>query len=134
MTWFKVDDTLHSHPKAIAAGPAAMGLWVMAGAYAAAYKLDGQVPDRFVATIPQGRKLAAKLVDVRLWDTQPGGWIFRDWDDYQPSSTEIEKRRAIARERQRRHRSRGDDPTDPVHQADADVTHLVTRDNKAGHA
>lgn len=35
MPWFRVDDSLDTHPKAIAAGNEAMGLWVRCGAYAA---------------------------------------------------------------------------------------------------
>jgi hypothetical protein len=108
MTWVKVDDTLHGHPKARRAGLEAMGLWVVAASWSAAYKQDGYVSADFVATWPKGKKLAASLVAVGLWTLDPNGhgWWFHDWLDYQPSAAEIEAERLAARERQRRHRAR----------------------------
>ena len=116
MPWFKIDDTLHSHPKSRAAGAHAMGLWAMSGAYSSAYKLDGFVPRDYVTTWPQGVKLADRLVASNYWhpdgqecDCLPerrrtGGWYFHDWSDYQVSAEEIERDREMARERQRRRR------------------------------
>lgn len=110
MPWFKVDDTLHSHPKPRKAGLAAMGLWAMAGSYSMAYKLDGFVPAYFVTSWPQGRRLADQLVKNDQWsfgekNGEPG-WYFHDWHDYQMSSDEIEADRERARERQRGYRKR----------------------------
>lgn len=137
--WFKTDDTLHAHPKARRAGVAAMGLWVLAGSWSMSYKTDGFVPDWFVGSFPEGMDLAGRLTAATLWvpATRDGenGWSFHDWEDYQPSSDEIEKGRRNARERQRRHRERianrgggaaeqPDDPT-PVTR-DRTVTQRVT--------
>lgn len=110
MPWFKVDDTLHSHPKPRRAGLAAMGLWGMAGSYSMAYKLNGFVPAYFVTSWPGGRKLADVLVKNDQWDIgerdgEPG-WFFHDWLDYQMSSDEIEADRERARDRQREYRKR----------------------------
>jgi len=41
MPWFKVDDTLAFHAKVVAAGNAAMGLWVRAGAHSMQQLTDG---------------------------------------------------------------------------------------------
>jgi hypothetical protein len=111
VAWFRVDDMLHSHPKARKAGLPAMGLWTLAGSFSMAYKLDGFVPEWFIVSWPNGKKLAGLLVEVECWeptvrDGQPG-WQFHDWDDYQPLAEEIEKRRAQSRDRQRRHRQKG---------------------------
>lgn len=110
MPWFKVDDTLHSHPKPRKAGLAAMGLWSLAGSYCMAYKTDGFVPAWFVSSWPNGRKLADQLVKAGQWEIgeRDGetGWYFHDWHDYQPSSDEIEADREQSRERQRKHRQR----------------------------
>ena len=114
--WLKVDDTLHSHPKARRAGLTAVGLWAMSGSYCMSYKTDGFIPEWFVHGWPDGLTLARRLVDVGLWSdaVQDGekGWSFHDWGDYQPSSDEIEKERALSRERQRKRRARlrGEDP------------------------
>ena len=110
MPWFKVDDTLHSHPKPRKVGLAALGLWSLAGSYSMAYKTDGFVPDWFVTSWPQGRKWADVLVKGGLWEIGEkdgeAGWFFHDWLHYQPSSDEIEQGREYARDRQRKRRQR----------------------------
>lgn len=110
MPWFKVDDTLHSHPKARRAGLSALGLWAVSGSYSMAYKEDGFVPLWFVKGFPKGESYARRLVDAKLWEPtekagEPG-WQFKDWADYQPTSDEIEAEREKARERQRERRRR----------------------------
>lgn len=89
MPWFKVDDKLHDHRKARAAGVAAMGLWALAGSWCADNLTDGFVPDTICARWDRSyRKLAARLVDARLWvvDEVAGekGWRFHEWDLMQP--------------------------------------------------
>ena len=113
--WFKIDDTLHSHPKARGCGLPAMGLWSLAGAYSMAYRLDGYVPADYVRTWPGGARLAESLVNGELWhrsdaecdclpDERKHGWYFHDWADYQMTADEIERDREHARQRQRRRR------------------------------
>ena len=109
MAWFKVDDVLHSHPKAREAGLLAMGLWVQSGSHSAQYLTDGFVPEWFVKSWPNGVRAARQLVQARLWeeavdDDGDKGWQFRDWGDYQPLRDEIESDREANRERQRRFR------------------------------
>lgn len=104
MTWFKVDDTLATHPKARAAGLAAMGLWVVAGAWSSQHLTDGFVPTWFVKSWPSGQKRAALLVENGLWDATENGWVFHQWDERQPSKEHVEAERAAARLRQQRHR------------------------------
>lgn len=110
MPWFKVDDQLHSHPKPRRATLAALGLWALAGSYSMAYKLDGFVPEWYVTGHRDGRKHADTLVRVGLWEngTRNGepGFLFHDWEDYQPTADEIEAEREAARERQRAFRAR----------------------------
>ena len=43
MTWFKVDDKLHAHPKWWALSPNAKALWTTAGSWASSYKTDGLI-------------------------------------------------------------------------------------------
>lgn len=88
MPWFKVDDKLHDHRKARAAGKAAMGVWVLAGSWAADNLTDGFVP---VSILPRwgNTRDAAKLCEVGLWipDEQDGerGWRFHEWAERQPT-------------------------------------------------
>lgn len=113
-----MDDQWHSHPKAVAAGLGAMGLWSAAGSFSVAFKTDGWVPRWYVAKWPSGSKFARRLVVAGLWveseqDGQPG-WLFHDWTDYQPTARQIEAQRKASRLRQQRHRNRGDEPPPDV--------------------
>lgn len=110
MPWFKVDDTLHSHPKTRRAGLAAMGLWVVAGSYCSQYVTEGFVPNWFVSGQRNGHKIAASIVAAGLWDksSKDGeqGYQFHDWEHFQMTKDEVEADRAHNRERQRRHRAK----------------------------
>lgn len=105
MPWFKVDDKIHSHPKARRAGLAAMGLWGLAGSHCMDYLTDGVVERWFVESWPKGVKLAGELVAVGLWDEHPDGWQFHDWDDYQPTRDKVLTERAATKERVERWRA-----------------------------
>ena len=141
MTWFKVDDTLHSHPKVRKSGLNAVGIWVMAGSYASAYKTNGFVPDWWVRELGrQGVTAAQRLVKTGLWDiadSDEPGYQFHDWSDYQPLSDDIERDRELARERQKRSRERksrhaaGDHSLcDRCSARHANVTRDVTRESR----
>ena len=100
--WFKVDDKLHDHRKARAAGKAAMGVWVLAGSWASDNLTDGFVPR---SVLSRWGKVAdaQRLVGVGLWheDEQDGesGWRFHEWHERQPSRASVEVERAEARAR-----------------------------------
>ena len=100
MTWFRVDDALHGHPKARAAGTRPMGLWVMSGAWSSAYLTDGYVSEAFVSGLAHGRTDADRLVAVGLWHPlDSGGWQFHEWDQSNPTRAEVEFRREVERAR-----------------------------------
>jgi len=94
MPWFKVDDNLAYHAKTVAAGNAAMGLWVRAGSWSAQQLTDGFVPDHMIATLGNVAQ-ARKLCDVRLWIREEGGYRFHQWahEGRQPTRQETERRR-----------------------------------------
>jgi len=96
VTWFKVDDKLHDHRKARAAKKAAMGVWVLAGSWAADNLTDGFVPVSVLSRWGT-RADAERLVEVGLWhpDEQDGeaGWRFHEWEGRQPSRAQVEARR-----------------------------------------
>jgi hypothetical protein len=90
MTWFKVDDSFHSHPKVLATDADALGLWVVAGAWCGANLTDGFVPDHVLSRLlPDSDKLARKLTASGLWRRTKGGHQFHDWADFQPSSADV---------------------------------------------
>ena len=81
MTWYKVDDGIHSHPKFLDVSLAAVGLWTMCGAWCSAYLTDGQITRRQVQRLGGDDTLAAELVDAglkglrgELHDDANGGW------------------------------------------------------------
>lgn len=106
MVWFKVDDGMPFHAKTVAAGNAAMGLWVRAGAWSAGQLTDGFVPDHMVRSLGTAAQ-ASVLVKVRLWERADGGYRFWQWNapGRQPSRVDVEARRDDARERMANARS-----------------------------
>lgn len=84
MTWFKVDDKLHSHSKTrkvLAEAPAALALWVVAGSWSSDNTTDGFVPDHQLPwLIPDGAEgMARQLVAARFWKRVKGGYQFHEW-------------------------------------------------------
>lgn len=103
MPWFKVDDNLAVHSKTVAAGNAAMGLWVRAGSWSMQQLSDGFIPDHIIGTLGT-RPQAERLVAAGLWDRLPTGYAFHEWDHRQPSRAQVEADREAATERQRKAR------------------------------
>ncbi|WKX70028.1 mucin-2 [Streptomyces sp. XD-27] len=119
MTWFKIDDSAHMHPKFIAAGNAALGLWLRCGAFCAQHLTEGTVPGTVAkqyGTAPQARKLVA----VGLWHerghdcprcAQPeaGDYVVHDYFEAGRNSTraQVEANRVAAAERKAKSRTRG---------------------------
>lgn len=93
--WFKVCNSLCQHRKALEAGPEALGLWTLAGAWSCGQLTDGYVP-AYVAhrLVANAEALASRLVQVGLWVEADGGYRFHDWEANQPSAdSERETRR-----------------------------------------
>ena len=134
MTWFKVDDNFHSHPKAIAAGPAAIGLWTIAGSWSAAHLTDGFIPRQVLVTLtsdPNRARLAKRLCQVGLWErVGEDGWQFHDWGDEfrQKTSEQVKAERKANRDRQARWREAHRNAV-----TNASVTPSVTRDSQRPH-
>lgn len=101
MPWFKVDDKLHDHRKARAAGKAAMGVWVLAGSWAADNLTDGFIPATILTRWGNARD-AATLCAAGLWvpAEQDGerGWRFHEWAERQPTRAQKMAERAARAE------------------------------------
>jgi hypothetical protein len=91
MVWFRVDDDLAFHPKVLAAGLPAMGLWIRAGAWSSQMLTDGTItPEMLTALGDPRQRHAQRLVDVRLWVPGPdGSFVFHEWDLRQPSRSTV---------------------------------------------
>ena len=105
MPWFKVDDTLALHHKAVAAGNPAMGLWVRAGSWSMQTLSDGFIPDVIVTTLGSHGQ-ARKLVEVGLWERLATGYAFHEWGERQPTKAEVHQERADNKRRQKEWRDR----------------------------
>lgn len=109
MTWTKVDDQLHAHPKvqqAWQANRASIGLHLLALSHAGAYLTDGHVSEAFVtAQLPRAgerTKAIAALVDSGLWQTsEEGGWLIHDYLDFNESRQQVTSRRRADSNRKR---------------------------------
>jgi hypothetical protein len=109
MTWGRVDDRLHSHPKPIEAKLEAMGLWVLGLSYCCAFLTDGFISLERVKLLAgrRGDELAARLVTSGLWHTTKGGWQFHDWPDWQKTKAQVLGEREAAKHRMQGKRSSG---------------------------
>lgn len=112
MTWMKVDDRLHAHRKARVAGLPAMGLWVLTGSWAADTLSDGFIPagQPYAWGGPDTPELAHRLVEAGLWlptdHLGEKGWMFHDWQDFQPMRADVMAQREAWREKKRQSRMR----------------------------
>jgi hypothetical protein len=124
MTWFKVDDGFHSHPKVLRAGNAAVGLYVRCGSYSSDHLTNGHIPDaiaKLYGTEPQ----VNALLRERLWVTVPGGYLMPDFLEFNPSAEKVLAQRAAGAERQRAARERA------LSRRDSRVSHSeVTRESQ----
>jgi hypothetical protein len=121
MAWAKLDDQFHRHPKALKAWqtePRAIALWVMTLSWAASNTDTDSVPEGFVSAdyvamlVPNAKQrenTTRTLVDVGLWETVDGGWLFHDYLDRNQSREEYRANREKTRERVRWHRNQGAD-------------------------
>lgn len=105
MTWFKVDDILHGHPKVIEVPLESMGLWVLAGSWCACYLRDGFISFAAVSHLGGTDESAQALVDADLWIREDTGFRFKNWEEFQPTKAEVEADRAKNAERMRKYRS-----------------------------
>lgn len=121
MSWFKVDDKLHSSQKLLRIPRryrlAALGLWTISGSWSADQLTDGKVPDYMVEEWGATKALVDWLVKVDLWIPTDEGTRFKNWGEYQPTKADVENERAKNREKLRKWRERN-------HGTNKDVTRL----------
>lgn len=107
MTWVKLDDGFFRHPKVVRAGRDARDLHLAALCYAGSNLTDGKIPREALTQLladagiarASGPKLAAKLVDVGLWEATDHGYLIHDYLSYNPSREDVLREREATRER-----------------------------------
>lgn len=106
MTWFKVDDSFHSHPKVLGLSDGAVALWLKAGTWAAQHLTDGRVPSTVLRALGYRDRHADELVRAGLWRVAGDGWTFHDWSGYQPSKAQVQASREARNAKQARWRAK----------------------------
>ena len=101
MTWFKIDDGFHSHPKILTVGNAAAGLFVRLGSYCSQHSTDGVVP-AMLAKAYGTRGELQRLVACGLVVGHPDGWVIPDFLEYNPSAAETAAKRQVRADAGRR--------------------------------
>ena len=108
--WFKVDDGLPTSRKLLSIPRRmrlpALGLWTVAGAWSAGELTDGHVPGYMLEEWGATDMQATCLVNAGLWYAERDGYVFHDWDDYQPTRDEVHAKREAWKDRQRKARSK----------------------------
>lgn len=106
MSYFRIDDNFYIHPKVVAAGNAAVGLWVRCGAYSSAYLLDGMVPTSVAKQLGTRREINA-LTAAALWvPGADGAFHLPDYLEYNYSADQVRAARTSTADRQQRWRDR----------------------------
>lgn len=105
MTWAKLSDNFHSHPKTEAMGLDGAGLYSIAISYAACHLTDGFLPEPWVKKQAPA-KLIRRMVDVGAWSKEDGGYRINDFLDYNPSRDAVLDKRRVTKERVTRYRTR----------------------------
>lgn len=114
MTWAKISDNLHSHPKWTGLSPWGKALWVTGLSYVASYDTDGhiargdflgQLAVKAFGANPEAFDLldqaTAELVDQGLWETTPAGWVYHDYRAHNPpAEDERTRKRRLERSRE----------------------------------
>ena len=141
MPWFRLDDSFHSHPKVIAAGNEAIGLYVRCGAYAAQHLTDGFIPEH-VALLYGSATLADTLVQTKLWRRARGGWRMPDYLDFNPSREQVVDKRKVRAEAGRKggvasgksrskHEANGSGLLEPPSRPVPSIADVVNRPNRS---
>lgn len=97
MAWARLNDGIFDHPKCIDAGEDATNLFVRSIVWCSKQLTDGRIPKAALRVLTQRRDadaLAAKLLEVGLWEDRDGAWWVHDFLDYNPSRESVEGRRA----------------------------------------
>lgn len=101
MVYFRVDDTIVFHPRIMAAGDAAAGVWMRCGAWCQQHLTDGRIPKHVAEQIAQKKTSITALLREGLWTEDEDHYVFHRWDagGRQVSRAQVEAKREADRER-----------------------------------
>jgi len=99
MPWAALADDFHSHPKIIAAGLAATGLYARSLSYCACYLTDGHIPKTWAHAGQSGPKIARRLVQFGLWVETDEGYMIPDYTQFNPTREYVKQQRSDLQEK-----------------------------------
>ena len=91
LPWVRPDTYFGQHDKLLRLkaerdGWRACIVYLQSIAYAGAHSTDGYIPRYVLGVIDGTERIARLLVEVRLWEYSEGGWLIRNYLDYQQSA------------------------------------------------
>jgi hypothetical protein len=106
MTWARLDDTFHHHPKPMKATLSALGLFALGLSYSADNKTRGRLPEKWVRgrIVGDDESAPRQLVEVGLWSREEDEYVIHDYHDYNLTPEELEEVRTGSRTRKQRQR------------------------------
>lgn len=107
--WAKIDDHLWAHPKWINLPDSAKALWVSALSYCVCYETDGHILTHTLPTLSSNKnrtRAVNALVKSGLWEPINDGYVFHNWEHYQPTKARKDAERKDKRDRMRALRAR----------------------------
>jgi hypothetical protein len=126
-----------AHPVIDGLSDGAFRVYVLSLVYSVDKGLDGAVPARARRLLHPdgvGPDLVTELEAHGLWQRDADGHRIRNFDRYQSSAAEVERHRALARERKRREREKKLEKAEAALNPDPvtrDTTRDTTRDERA---
>lgn len=101
LPWVRLDTGFPSNPKVLSMlgrkdGHRAAFAYVCGLAYSGAHGLDGFLTKESLPFIHCRAADAALLCQFDLWKRASGGWVINDWDEFQQSNEETQRRRKRA--------------------------------------
>lgn len=145
MAWFKVDDGFYSHIKTLLipreVRAEAIGTWTLCGTWSADKLKDGFVPAFMVEELGGTIAGAEALVAAKLWKRKASGFLFVNWDEFQPMREKVLAHRQKETERKANYRARvphdsggssGDVPTGQTRNPDTPTRPVPTRPDPSG--
>lgn len=101
LPWVRLETALPTNPKVLAlvedGAFRAFTAYICGLSYCGAQGTSGFIPRSALPFIHARRTDAVKLVEVGLWVECAGGWDVNGWNDFQPTSEEIERRSVKAK-------------------------------------
>ena len=107
MSWARLDDGFHDHPKIVATSNGAVGLYCKALTYCTRHLTDGVIPAAIVARVLGGTDAEVdELLRNNLWRRDGESLRIVNYLTYQPSSKSVKKEKKRAKEGMRALRAR----------------------------